>query len=449
MATAANPLPSSKDKMFLSVATIAVALICVSALFVTGEAGKGSGAEMSTIAEHLVSGRGFASPYLPPEQATPTTVSPPLYVWLMAGTYELFGIKSFTSRLLLQLLNIAFHCGTLIVLFHFCQRTLSALAARTFAVLYSLHPHLIYLPSNIWETSLTTLLLSLILYIATFHLAQYKARGLTLFGVLLGITSLSNPAWTISYPFICLLPFLLQRNRPLIAPALRALPLITLAFTLVASPWVYRNYLVTGEFIFVRGMTGPEWFKGNNEFSGGGHGDGFVRYYLLANVAEDERQKLATLGEQGYNDHTMQAALDFIREHPQNFALLTAKRILMWWTGDLDATRWYYEQRNSSFLTGSGSSHYFLLGLLLTLSGAVTSLFAFAGLYHIQRPRRRLWALYVYLILLPLPFYLIVAGFRYQSALMPFLLIPASHAVALLLARIQSRNTVTWAASTH
>ena len=136
MAMSGKPLPSGGDKVFLAATTVAVAVVCVSALFVTGEAGKGSGAEMSTIAEHLVNGRGYASPYLPPEQATPTTVSPPLYVWLMAGTYELFGIKSFTSRLLLQLLNIAFHCSTLIVLFHLCRRTLSLQAARAFAVLY-------------------------------------------------------------------------------------------------------------------------------------------------------------------------------------------------------------------------------------------------------------------------------------------------------------------------
>lgn len=427
------------DRLFLTIATLAVAVICIAALFVTGEAGKGSGAEMSTIAEHLVSGRGYASPYLPVEQTTPTVVSPPLYVWLLAGVYEAFGIKTYTSRLLMQLFNIAVHCGTLVVLFQFCCRIFSSQAARVFAILYGVHPHLIYLPSNVWETSLTTFLLSLILYLSTFHLVQFKTRGLLLFGMLLGITSLSNPAWTISYPFICLLPFLLHKPGPGRIATMKSLAFITLTFTLVVSPWVYRNYLVTNDFIFVRGMTGPEWFKGNNEFAGGGHGDGFVRYYLLAKVAEPERQQLAILGEQGYNDQTMQLARNFIANNPDQFAWLTAKRMLMWWTGDLDVTRWYYQQRNASFLTESSSSHYFLLGLLLTVSGAITSLFAFAGLYLVKQPRSRLWALYVYLILLPVPFYLIVAGFRYQSALMPFTLIPAAYAVLLLLNGIQVR----------
>lgn len=436
---AATTKRAISDRQFLIIATLAVAMICIAALFVTGEAGKGSGAEMSTIAEHLVSGRGYASPYLPAEQTAPTTVSPPLYVWIMAGVYDLFGIKTFTSRLLMQLFNITIHCCTLVVLFHFCRRSFSSQAARMFAVLYGIHPHLIYLPSNVWETNLTTLFLSLILYFATFHVAHFRTRGLLLFGVLLGVTSLSNPAWTISYPFICLLPFLLHPARPGAARVLKSLTFITVAFVLVVSPWVYRNYQVTGDFIFVRGMTGPEWFKGNNEFAGGGHGDGFVRYYLLAKVAEPEREKLAALGEQTYNAQTMQAARDFIVENPGQFAWLTAKRILMWWTGDLDVTQWYYQQRNASFLTESGSSHYFLLGLLLTVSGAITSLFALAGLLRVKSPRRQLWGLYTYLILLPLPFYLIVAGFRYQSALMPFTLIPASYAAMLLLGWIHAR----------
>lgn len=395
---------------------------------------------MSTIAEHLVSGRGYASPYLPADQTAPTVVSPPLYVWLMAGMYDVFGIKTYTSRLLMQLFNIAVHCCTLIVLFQFCRRSFSSKAARIFAVLYGIHPHLIYLPSNVWETSLTTFLLSLILYFSTFHLAQFKTRGLLVFGALLGTTSLSNPAWTISYPFICLIPFILLKPRPSAAAILKSLTFITLAFLIVVSPWVYRNYLVTDEFIFIRGMTGPEWLKGNNEFAGGGHGDGFVRYYLLAKVAEPERQKLAALGEQVYNDQTMKMARDYITDNPDRFAWLTAKRILMWWTGDLDVTRWYYEQRNASFLTKSNSSHYFLLGLMLITTGALTSLFAFIGLYNMDQPRSRLWALYVYLILLPVPFYLIVAGFRYQSALMSFTLIPAAYAVMLLIELWQEKS---------
>ena len=439
-APVARPLPNESDKVFLTITTVAVALICVSALFVTGEAGRGSGAEMSIIASHLVAGNGYLTPYIPAHYQMQTTVSPPLYVWLIAASYSLFGVETYTSRLILQLLNIAIHCATLAVLFIYCRNAISSAAAKTFAILFCIHPHLIYLPSNIWETSLTTFFLACILYLASFRVTNFRTPGLLMFGCLLGITSLSNPAWTISYPFICLLPFLLNKTGANWKSITQRIAIICVAFAVVVSPWIYRNYQVTDDFVFVRGMTGPEWMKGNNPHANGGHGHGFVRYYLLSSA--EERQKLAELGEQAYDADTKALAMKFILDNKADFGMLTLQRMLMWWTGDLDATKWYYDQRTTDAFRKSGGSHYFMLGILLILTGTLTTAFAIIGLFHARRTLRKIWGVLLYLIVLPIPFYLIIAGFRYQSALMPILLIPASYTVQILAIKWRNRSVV-------
>ena len=429
------------DRTCLALALLATAAICVLALFVTGEDGKGSGAEMSVIASHLVAGNGYLTPYLPPQYQMQTTVSPPLYVWLIAGSYSLFGVETYIARLTLQLFNIAIHCATLAVLFSYCRKAISSAAAKSFAILFCIHPHLIYLPSNIWETSLTTFFLACILYLASFRVANFRVPGLLMFGCLLGITSLSNPAWTICYPFVCLLPFLLNKTGPNWKGITHRIAIISLAFAVVISPWIYRNYQVTDDFVFVRGMTGPEWMKGNNLHANGGHGDGFVRYYLLSSA--EERQKLAELGEQAYDADTKALAMEFILNNKANFGLLTLQRMLMWWTGDLDATKWYYDQRATDTFRKSGVSHYFMLGMLLIMTGTLTTAFAIIGLFHARQTPRKIWGVLVYLIVLPIPFYLIIVGFRYQSALMPTLLIPASYAVSVLALKWRNRLSST------
>ena len=398
-------------------------VIALSALFLSHEDGHGSGSEMSTIAGHLVNGFGFISPYLDPSFDMKTTVCAPLYVWLMAAVYKLFGIETYSARLSLQLLNIALHCGTLFVMFRYCRNVLSDKAARWFAAIYCFHPHLIYLPFNIWETSLTTFLLALILYFATFTLATAHSFRLFLFGILLGTTSLSNPAWTLAYPLICLIPF--WRAGASTTRTIRSLSIITLAFALVVSPWIARNAAISGQFIFVRGMSAPEFYKGNNPDAEGGHGKGFVEYYLLA--SKRERTRLSELGESRYNAEKLDLTLKYIKRHPTRYLQLTLQRITMWWSGDIDALQWY--RNNNKPTEFSEFNHYYFIAMAMVVSGLISSLIAFTGLYLLRQQLRRLWCLLIYIFILPAPFFLMIIGFRYQAAMMPFLIIPAAHAL--------------------
>ena len=412
---------------FIQWMMLVAACLCVLSLFVSGEAGLGSGREMSTIASHLVNGYGFLSPYLAPELNVPTTVCAPLYVWLIALVYELLGVETFGARFLLQLINIALHCGTLYLLYQYCLKLLGVRVANTFAVLYTFSPHTLYLTSNIWETNLTTFLLSAILTIATWHLRSLQWRGLLLFGILLGMTALSNPAWTLSYPLICLLPFFGKDSATSLRQVVRTLIPVLLGFAVVVSPWIYRNHVVTHEWIYIRGLAGPELYKGNNPDAQGGHGAGFVDRYLLVNPAEIEQMQ--ALGEQGYDHYTQSEATRFIKENPARYAVLTLQRIVMWWSGDIDAALWYRNYANTYEVPASKRMH-FLFCVLLIAAGALVTLFAIPGLRTLWCNRQQASILLVYIGILPIPYYLIIVGFRYQAALMPFVLIAAAITVS-------------------
>lgn len=399
----------------------------------TGVLGKGSGLEISDIAERLVAGFGFASPYLPLDSGVPTVVSPPLYVWLVAAVYEWLGVKTDAARVVLQFLNLVFHAITLVTLFYYARKLLGVVTARVFAVLFVCHPHVIFLASNVWESSLTLMLLSLILYWVTTGFTRFAVVECLAFGVLLGLTALSNPAWSLMYPLVCLGIFRWrmkgERGRLSVLALLPVCGTVLLGFLLVISPWLLRNYQVTGEIMYVRGMSGPELFKGNHAGAGGGHGQGFVDYFIYS--SPQERLRYAEMGESAYDKAMAAAAMEQIQQDPARYLQLTARRILMWWTGDFDVTAWYYH---------NGYRTKFMIGLLYCVVGGLTSLVALMGIWYLRGQAARFWPLWLYIFYLPIPYFFIIAGFRYQSSLLPFLLIPCAVAVTILVEAARRRD---------
>lgn len=406
------------ERKFKAVMLMALCLVYLVVWSAAGVLGKGSGLEMSDIAERLVRGYGFSSPYLPVDSGVPTAVSPPLYVGLVALSYELFGIKTSLSRIVLQCLNIVFHAVALVLLYQWVTGVLNRPVARIFAVLFVLCPHVVFLASNVWESSLSLMLLSLVLYCVAFRFPLWSAPGYLAFGCLLGLVALSNPAWTLAFPFVCIGACLQHFSHEFWRRFLVSGTLIVIGYAAVVAPWLVRNYQVTGELMYVRNMAGPEWFKGNNAQAGGGHGQGFVDYFIY--TSEAERARYSKMGESNYDKMMMAAALDEIRSDPLRYTELTMRRVVMWWSGDVDVARWYFR---------NGHMKEFYMSLIMTLVGTCLSVLVFLGTWKLRHQLRAQWLLLVYAFVLPIPYYFIIVGFRYQSSLLPFALVMAAYAL--------------------
>lgn len=412
-----------KSGRLLLWALVALVIVDLLVWISVGVLGKGSGMEMSDIAERILAGHGFSSPYLEPGSGVQTAVSPPLYVWLVTAVYQCLGVKTLASRIFLQCLNIVFHAVSLVLLYRICRDLTSERVARIFAVLFVVSPHIIFLASNVWESSLSLMLLSLVMYWVRF-LAVAAFPGVMFgFGLLLGIVALANPVWSLWYPVICV-GFGIARLGPngQWRDWFRLLGTIVAGFLVVVVPWLLRNYDALHALIYIRDMSGPELFKGNNPLAGGGHGAGFVKYFLY--FSPDELQRYTRLGEIGYDKAMTQAALHWILENPVSYIGLTLGRVLMWWTGDTDVAIWYFT---------SGHTREFYQSVCFIVIGALTSAFVLDGMRRLYRRGGLWWLLSVYVFLFPLPYYFIIVGFRYQSSLLPFALIPAAYSVSWLL----------------
>src|SRR5579863_2883961 len=205
------------------------------------------GWEMGRLARSIATGQGFSSPTDLP--TGPSAWAPPLYPYILAGVFKLFGVYSALSAWVILVFNSLFAALTCWSLYRIAQRMYGAAVARATAWSWAVFPYAIYWPVRVvWETSLTAFLLSLALLL-TLRMVnkQERLRTWILFGVLWGVIALTNTAIVSMFPF-CLL-WLLYRLPRRTAHLVGAV-LCVLTAVLVVSPWLVRNYEVFGKFIF-------------------------------------------------------------------------------------------------------------------------------------------------------------------------------------------------------
>jgi 4-amino-4-deoxy-L-arabinose transferase-like glycosyltransferase len=352
------------------------------------------GWETGRLARSIAEGRGFSSPTDLP--TGPSAWAPPLYPYILAGVFRFFGVYSALSAWVILAFNSVFAALTCLTLYRIAERIYGIGVARATAWTWAVFPYAIYWPVRVvWETSLTTFLLSLALFL-TLRMADEppRPRMWILFGLLWGVIALTNTAVVSMLPF-CLLWLLYRLPRRAFAEA----ALCVLTATLVVSPWLVRNYQVFGKFILVRDNLPLEMYEANNDQSAGL----WTRNEHPGNNPEAMR-KFQELGEIGFMTEKRQEVKQFIREHPGRFLWFTVERAVYFWIAPPQAT----------ILAGYDlmiSRHTnFLLAAVL----------AFAGLWLTIRNRKRgAFLLACFLLIYPLPYYLVMPFVRYKHPIEP------------------------------
>lgn len=280
--------------------------------------------EMGWTARSIFLGHGFSSPFLP--TTGPTALVPPLYPYLLAGAFRIFGLN--TARAALAVLSFNSICSSLtcIPLYFLTRHTLHSRAARIAAIAWAIYPFAIYFAADrVWDYALTSLLFTCCLLVAQ-RLYLYGIRTWIAFGLLYGITILSNPSVVIMLPVLLLIAiFKLRRlDRPWFAKALLA----SLAFLAVCTPWTIRNQRVMNSLFFIRDGFSLEFYAGNN-------GDTHESNSAWAHPASNpvEMNKYQSEGEIAYMAEKHDLAVDFVKHHPVFFAVATVRRIVRFWTG--------------------------------------------------------------------------------------------------------------------
>jgi 4-amino-4-deoxy-L-arabinose transferase-like glycosyltransferase len=311
------------------------------------------GWETGRIARSIAVGRGFSSPMQ--GDTGPTAWIAPLYPYFLAGLFKLLGVYSNPAAWVALAVNSVFSALTCATLYLLGEELFSTTVAQWAAWIWALLPYAIYWPVRFaWETSFATFLLSVVFLIALRLERENRISGWLWFGVLWALIALSNPSLLAFLPFCGF--WVLHRQWRRRTMRLHYAMLSGLVFVAGIAPWLVRNELVFGRFVFIRGNAGAEFRMGN-----GPGADGQWMWWLHPSKDPDELAKYRRMGEVAYVEMRKREAMEWIAQNPTRFAENTLKRFFFFWFGTPRTTDFAYEEL--------GRNVYFSLTSILAFLG--------------------------------------------------------------------------------
>jgi len=364
------------------------------------------GAEVGRLAAHIAAGVGFHSPFHDVDTGPSAWVAP-VYPYLVAAAFRLFGSYSAASALILLGLQCAIAAATGVVIYKLGTRTLGERVAFWAAVIWTCSPIFFRWPTSlIWDFSASAFLLAL-----TFLMTLDTGKKGTLsqwlgLGAIWGLIALTNPALLALFPFSLL--HASWENYKAARRYFRRLSYAVILFGALVSPWLIRNYLVFHRPVFLRDNYWFEFSMGNYHYSNGMGWSG-----KHPDVNPLYLHQVAQLGELGFIDYHKKEALDFVRRYPREFADLTLHRFWWFWDGTTiiyQANDWWQPWK------------YWPLSAM-----------GWLGLFFALTRRPRGWVLYgAALLVYPLPYYLAYPHHRYRHAIEPELLLLSVYLASVL-----------------
>jgi 4-amino-4-deoxy-L-arabinose transferase-like glycosyltransferase len=353
-------------------------------------------AEVTCIAAHIATDKGFSSPFC--TDTGPTAWVAPVYPYFVSLAFRLFGPFSETAAAFVLSLQCVMAAATGMAIYALGKRTLGERVGFWAAWIWAVSPFFFRWPTSwMWDFPASALILTLIL-IVTLDLARSGSTKLWLgLGALWGFVALLNPA------LLSLLPFSVAYaafgNYEARRQWVRGLAIAAMLFLGIITPWLIRNAVVFGRPVFLRSNYWFEFHLGNYRYS---NGMGFGGKHPAGNPSE--MAKYIRLGEQDYIQAAKSSALRFVREYPGEFLILTLHRIVWFWDGTpirYEPGTWWVPWKFWPLSCGG------LLGLVFTLT---------------RRPRG--WLLYAAsLVIYPIPYDLAFTSARYRHAIEPQLIL--------------------------
>jgi 4-amino-4-deoxy-L-arabinose transferase-like glycosyltransferase len=180
-----------------------------------------------------------------PDAATfvPEVLRTPLYPLFVAVLYRLFG----AHQLPVALAQTCLFVMVCVVVYAIARRVASEPIALGAAAATALFPPIPYFGALVMTEVLTTLLLTLSMWLAVSALTDRGLRRFASLGVLLALTTLTRPVFVL-FPFaltavgLVLFPLMHVRSRP----RLPQWGVMLVAFAVTTAPWFAYNYVTLG-----------------------------------------------------------------------------------------------------------------------------------------------------------------------------------------------------------
>jgi hypothetical protein len=358
--------------------------------------------EMGLVANSLIHGLGYSSPFGVP--TGPTAIVAPGYPTIIAAVFLVFGRYTFTSAVVIILLQLAISLLTIWLMMHVAIEVLDRRSAGIAGMFWALSLPLLWIPTIFWETSISACAVVGMIALALRCRRAPTQSAWVLLGVGCSITALINPALLPS--LLLIMGWVAYQNR---GAGWRRPILGLVALVVVFAPWPIRNAVRFHAFIPLRSTVGLEMYMGNHPGATGRLDDTlfpmFNKPELASYIAKGELAYTNGKGEQGWS---------YIRAQPAIFVKLSLRRVYRFWagTGNVDGPLLY--EIHALLTTTFGG-----IGLILLVRRGKGDFAALAALP---------------LLLYPFPYYITHAEFRYRLNIDPLLTILAGYAVSQLYA---------------
>jgi 4-amino-4-deoxy-L-arabinose transferase-like glycosyltransferase len=386
------------------------------------------GAETGAIAAAIASGRGFSSP-LPGIASGPTAWLAPIYPYLLAAIFKIFGIYSFKSGAIIRTIDMAFSAFVCWPVFAIGNKVFGKPIGALSAWLWAVLPAGIFYPVIwVWDTALTVLCTAL-LFAATLYIrGRRKPLWWIGYGALWAFGAMVNPAILSLLPFFCL--WALWPLRIDLVKAGKLAAGAAMIFVVGITPWTVRNYLVFHKIVPLRSNFALElWLSNNPEVP-----DTWAGFLHPTNDRE-EAAKYLRMTEIPYMQEKQREALGFMRSHPSDTLRFFFRRFEDNWMGtwDAPADEWRFLPLSEK---------------LALVWNCLFSLLAFIGTLLMSRTRNENALPFMFaLLIFPLTFYLTHTNARYRHPIDPIMCLLAvfavAHPLSLLARRASSHRRAT------
>ncbi|HVB34027.1 MAG TPA: glycosyltransferase family 39 protein [Patescibacteria group bacterium] len=376
--------------------------------------------EEGKVAQSILMGHGFGNPLYGPHTG-PTAWLPPVMPYLLAGIFALFGMFTKAAALATLGLESLLSALTCIPIFFMARKSFGMRTAQWAVWVWAFFPYAIYFSAGlIWNTALSTFLLTCILWMALCLQDSPRVRTWVGFGLLCGIATLTDPVVLSVVPLLgawaCYR--LYKKGRRWLRPATASATVLCA----VMAPWLIRNYIVFGKFVFLKDNFGSELCVGNvgnalHWWNGDVHPSGSAR-----ELGEFDR-----LGEMAYMAAKWAQARNYIESHPGIFLWRSVRRAIFIWTGYWSFNKKYLEQEPldpANIPLCLGTTILALIGLRKMLARDAGKIVPYA----------------ILLLFYPLAYYITEPDLQYRHPLDPELVILVCCAIVSW--RAASRETV-------
>ncbi len=368
----------------------------------------------------------------------------PLYVYLLALTYKIFGHGFFLPRLF-QIILGSLSC---VLIFLIAKKLFNRTVGVLSGISASFYAMLIYYDAQLLITSLIVFLDLVLIYLLILTAEKPKPANWFFCGIVLGLSAIARPNILVFVPFILIWMFFSYgskfgqlENKFLVRTIFIRWIILCTGILLMIAPVTIRNYLVSKDFVLIAWQGGYNFYLGNNPNATGWSATApkiddtwWGGYKDAIRLAEEETG--LKLKPSQVSDFWFEKGFDFIFSQPLAWFKLMSRKTIYFWKGyEISNNQNVYLSKDSSSLFNLLLGKfviYFPFGLVGPLS--------ILGLLICLKDLRKYLLLYLFILSYSISVVMFFVCARYRMPVIPFLIMFGSFFVWWIFQKVKNKE---------